>query len=271
MNIVEEYCCAPMNYVGGQETIAIEVPILNGRNALHLNWREHGFELIQHSSAVTDWFSESEVKAKHYAEMAALAKQLTGCTHALVAGHISRNPEQAELHQDYAPIQFVHSDFTDNYGRLVTERYLSGNPESERALASAGLRAEDVASAKRMLILQFWRNVGPEIVDLPLAFCDAQTVPRQDMQALHVPSYAGGDFAFDTFAVTPPPSGTMHDWYVFPEMTADEVVAFRTFDSDRVRSGKPFWTPHSAFPDPTVRDSAPARCSIEVRATCLFT
>jgi len=257
--------------VGGQETIAVEVPILNGRDAPHLNWREHGFELIQNPSTVDNWFSESEVESKYYAEMTALAKQLTGCTHALVAGHISRNPEQAELHQDYAPIQFVHSDFTDNYGRLVIERYMSGNPESEKALVSAGLQAEDVASAKRMLILQFWRNVGPQAVDLPLAFCDAQTVPRQDMHAVHVPSYAGGDFAFDTFAVTPPPSGTMHDWYVFPEMTADEVVAFRTFDSEWARTGKPFWTPHSAFQDPTVADPAPARCSIEVRATCLFT
>lgn len=271
MNVVEEYCRAPMNYVGGEQTIAVEVPILNGRDAPHLHWREHGFELIQYPSSVANWFSDSEVEAKYYAEMTALAKKLSGCTHALIAGHISRNPEQAELHQDYAPIQFVHSDFTDSYGRLVVERYLSGNAESEKALASAGLQAQDVARAERMLILQFWRNVGPQAADLPLAFCDAQTVPRQDMQAVHVPSYAGGDFAFDTYAVTPPPSGAAHDWYVFPEMTAEEVVAFRTFDSARVSTGKSFWTPHSAFLDPVVADPAPARCSIEVRVTCLFT
>ena len=202
--------------------------------------------------------------------MAALAKQLTGCTHVLVAGHISRNPEQAALHEDYAPIQFVHSDFTDNYGKLVTERYFSDDPVNTMALNTAGLSAEDVARAERMLILQFWRNVGPSVMDLPIAFCDAQTVPRRDIYEVHVPSYAGGDFAFDTFAVTPPPANANHDWYVFPQMQVDEVVAFRTFDSAYVKNGKPYWTPHSAFEDPVVDDTAAARRSIELRATCLF-
>jgi len=259
-----------MNYMGGQETVPIEVPIWNGRTHAGLHWPKHGFELLHHVSAVSDWDNKREVANYYYAEMASLAKQMSGCTHALVSSHISRNPAQAQVHQDYAPIQFVHSDFTDNYAGLVTERYLREDPDSVRALTAAGLQASDVARAKRMLILQFWRNVGAPEMDLPIAFCDAQSVPRQDMQAIHVPSYAGSDFAFDTYAVHPPPSTSMHDWYVFPHMQVDEVVAFRTFDSDLVRTGKTFWTPHSAFKDPNVPADAPARCSIEIRATCLF-
>lgn len=270
MNIAHEYCYAALNYVGGHETIPLEVSIGDGRRAEHLNWQDNGFELFTHQSAVADWNSEAVVAASYYTEMAAFAKQLSGCDHALVSGHITRNPTQAAIHQDYAPIQFVHSDFTDNYGQLVTGRYLSGDPDSAKALAVAGLSAEDVARAERMLILQFWRNTGPAAMDLPIAFCDAQTVPRADMHAFHVPTYAGGDFAFDTFSVTPPPSGASHDWYVFPRMQADEVVAFRTFDSAMVANGEAYWTPHSAFVDPNVGADAPARCSVEVRATCLF-
>jgi hypothetical protein len=53
-------------------------------------------------------------------------------------------------------------------------------------------------------------------------------------------------------------------------MRPDEVVVFRTFDSDRVSRGETFWTPHSAFSDPTVAPRQPSRRSIELRATCLF-
>lgn len=269
MHAAPEYCYVPVNYLGGIETIPIEVSIMDGR-AVELDWRVNGFELIQHTSAVTDWDNEAEVAKCYYKEMSTLAKALSGADYALLGGHISRNPEAAAVHEDYAPIQFVHSDFTDNYGRLVTERYLSGDPELAKNLEAAGLAAEDVARAKRMLILQFWRNTGPALVDLPIAFCDAQSVPRSDMQSIHVPNYAGGDFAFDTFGVNPPPSSDSHAWYVFPQMQVHEVVAFRTFDSEMAAKGERYWTPHSAFLDPHAGPDAPPRRSIEVRATCLF-
>ena len=264
-----EYCFTPVNYMGGMETIPVEVSIMNGRGA-SLSWEVNGFELIEHVSRVTDWDNEAQVAERYYPEMSELAKRLSGADYALISGHISRNPDAAGVHEDYAPIQFVHSDFTDSYGRLVTERYLSGDADAAKALATAGLTAEDVARAKRMLILQFWRNTGPALADLPLAFCDAQTVPRSDMRAIHVPNYAGGDFAFDTYGVTPAPSGQAHAWYVFPEMHDTEVVAFRTFDSEMAAKGERFWTPHSAFLDPNAGPDAPPRRSIEVRATCLF-
>ena len=53
-------------------------------------------------------------------------------------------------------------------------------------------------------------------------------------------------------------------------MTVDEVVLFRAYDSDRAQQGLPFWTPHTAFADPTAGDDAPARQSVELRAICMF-
>ena len=70
-------------------------------------------------------------------------------------------------------------------------------------------------------------NVGAPQPDLPIAFCDACTVPVTDLESIHVPSYAGGDFAFDTLAVAPPQQADSHAWYTFPELSASEVVAFR--------------------------------------------
>lgn len=49
-----------------------------------------------------------------------------------------------------------------------------------------------------------------------------------------------------------------------------EVVAFRTYDTDLVRTGGTYFTPHSAFRDPGVEIGRPARSSIELRASCLW-
>lgn len=270
LNIAAEYCYAPVNYMSGAGIQAVEVSIVNGRQAQCLEWQANGFELVEHHSSVTDWDNAAQVRTVHYPEMAALAKTLSGADHALISSHICRNPEQADLHDDYAPIQYVHSDFADDYGQRIMQLYQQGNADTEAALTAAGLSADDVLRAKRLLILQFWRNVGPATPDLPIAFVDAQSVPRADVHQVHVPNYAGGDFAFDTLGVTPPPTGHEHHWYVFPNMQVDEVVVFRTFDSAMAAAGEPYWTPHSAFEDPHAGIAAPPRRSIEVRATCLF-
>ncbi len=263
------YCQTTLNYADANGITPQLVTIHNARQAAPFHWQTNGFELFQHRSAVTDWRDDAQLAKHYYPEMAALAKELTGCRVAMISGHIARNPEQAKTHEDYAPIEFVHSDFTDNYGELTKERYQLGQAFEMEALATAGITLDELLSAEDLMILQFWRNVGPAQMDRPLAFCDATSVPKQDMHAIHVPNYAGGDFAFDTFAVSPPPVEREHQWYVYPELSVDEVVALRTFDSRRVGTPDPYWTPHSAFVDPTL-PKAPARFSIEVRATCLF-
>jgi hypothetical protein len=48
------------------------------------------------------------------------------------------------------------------------------------------------------------------------------------------------------------------------------VLVFRTYDSALISTDKPFWTLHTAFEDPTVGPDAPARSSLELRATCIF-
>ncbi len=47
-------------------------------------------------------------------------------------------------------------------------------------------------------------------------------------------------------------------------------MAFRTYDSDLVKGGGTYFTPHSAFRDPSVEVGRPARSSIELRASCLW-
>ena len=259
---------AGLNYLSGPA----QVDVADGRAASLPGWETCGFERIDHAPAVQDWADDETIAHDHYPEMEALAAKLTGCDVALVSGHIKRNVDEAARHGDLGPITFVHSDFADSYGPLLRSRYVqTTDSEFAASLSRAGISGDDVARARRIVVLQFWRNVGPPKMDLPLAFCDCRTVPSSQVQAIPVTNYAGGGFDFEALGVRrPPPGEADHAWYAFDSLTADEAVAFRTFDSDRVGTGQPYWTPHSAFRDPDVELGRPSRSSIELRATCVF-
>jgi hypothetical protein len=264
-----------MNYVpcadaSSTDISAVEVQIANARTADLPGWEVCGFELMNAPSAVDDWSDEEAICSTHYPEAVRLAQDLTGCKHAVVSGHILRNPQSAVVHADLAPIQFVHSDFAETYGDRLREFYASDDVHARNALAQAGIHAHDVHDARRLVVLQFWRNVGPATMDLPIAFCDARCIPRDQVAAFPVSDYAGDGFAFDTLGILAPSDDTAHRWYTYPDMTCDEVIAFRTYDSDLLNTDQPFWTPHSAFADPRVAAGQPSRYSIELRATCLF-
>lgn len=268
------YCRARINYAarsgGGEAVEPTTVAILDGRRAKLPGWQTCGFELMQHASALGRWDDDAAIERTHYPEISALAQSLTGCDHALVSGHIKRDPEQAAKHPDLGPIEFVHSDFAASYGDRMRDFYRDAGDEATRALLRAGISADVVAKARRIAIVQFWRNIGPPKMDRPLALCDARSVTAEELRTLPVHNYAGGGFFFETLAVAAPRDPSAHRWYVFPEMQRDEVVVFRTFDSERAARGETFWTPHSAFADPAVAPGQPSRRSIELRATCLF-
>ena len=268
------YCHAPINYLGrsgvGETVEPTTIAIIDGRRAALPGWQECGFELMRHASMLAGWDDDAAIERVHYPEISAFARTITGCDHALVSGHIKRDPEQAAKHPDLGPIEFVHSDFAASYGDRMRDFYRDGTDESTRAQARAGISSDVVVKARRIAIVQFWRNIGPPKMDRPLAFCDARTVTVAELRTLPVHNYAGGGFFFETLAVVAPRDPAAHHWYVFPEMERDEVVVFRTFDSERAARGETFWTPHSAFADPAVAPGRPSRRSIELRATCLF-
>jgi hypothetical protein len=247
-----------------------DVEIRDGRTAGLPGWQECGFELVSHTSAVADWDDDDQIAAIHYAEIEELARKMTNADVALVSGHIKRSPAEAKRHQQLSPITFVHSDFADSHVDIIRSSYGPARPGAAATLARNGVTAQAVENATRIVILQFWRNLGPAKMDYPLAFCDARTVTREQSRAFHVSNYAGSGSNFDALAILAPDNAQDHEWYVFPELQPDEAVAFRTYDTDLVRERKTYFTPHAAFRDPDVSVGKPARSSIELRATCLF-
>ena len=272
---VTVFCRTTLNHptaVPSEQPAATEVEILDGR-AEHLpGWPVCGFELMDHVPAVGDWDDEDEIAAVHHPEMEALARQLTGCDHALVSGHIKRSPAEAARHRDLGPIRFVHSDFGARHDEIILGSLRDAFRDDKAVdLARRGLTAELVAGVRRVVVLQFWRNLGPPKMDLPLALCDARTVRVDDARPFTVRDYAGaGGGAFEALAVMAPSEPGRHRWYAFPELHVDETIAFRTYDTELVRAGQTWFTPHTAFRDPDVPLGEPARSSIELRASCLF-
>ncbi|MGB0268246.1 MAG: CmcJ/NvfI family oxidoreductase, partial [Pseudomonadales bacterium] len=198
-------CRAEMNYLGENITVTIEdgradpaLTLTAARLDDDAGWTRRGFALYRHRSSVTDWTDEDAIDQLHRREIAETAQALTGCTHALPYPAILRNPAMAETVADYAPIHFVHSDFTEDYGRMIGDPERTYQTFLGPLLASEGLPEDCVRRASRRLVLQFWRNVGPERADAPLAICDATTVPERDLERSWVESYGGGSFGFET-------------------------------------------------------------------------
>ena len=89
-----------------------------------------------------------------------------------------------------------------------------------------------------MLTLQLWRNVGSDVMDYPLAFCDGRSVARSELLPHIVETYGGVETRFESFLVMAPTAKPCpHKWYVFPWMQRDEAVVFRAFDSEFAAAG----------------------------------
>ena len=264
-------CRTMLNY--GQEGVEVEIRDARAATAsgeLGKGWRDCGFERLDHVSQVRDWTDNAEIAATHYAEVEALARELTGASHALVADHVKRTAEQAKREKEQSPVRLVHSDFAAGYDDIVRTSYREVHGRGAATLARSGLTSERIEAADRIVMLQFWRNLGEPKMDLPVAFCDNRTVTPDETKPFHYTGYVAGGRAFDALGVLPPADPDRHGWYAYPRLRVDEVVAFRTYDTELVRAGKTFFTPHSAFRDPDVEAGNPARFSIELRVMCLF-
>lgn len=265
------YCETTLNYADGEGARPVPVAIRNGRDHLAaLPFEDSGFTLLDHASAVSDWRDFHQVLDVHCAEAAELARWFTDCDQAVAYEPLIRSPEAARSIEDYAPIEFVHSDYTDDFAAMVRDPERAYGGFLLPLLTQHGLSHASLAQARRLAVLQLWRNVGHPQPDRPLALCDARTATRRDVRPVLVPEYGGARLEFETFYGVVPPDPAIQHWYTFPGLGADEVIAFRTYDSRRAAAGQPFWTLHSAFRDPCAGDHAPPRESVEMRVLCIW-
>ena len=211
---------------------------------------EAGFEFIDHRTAVKNFFDIEEVEAVYYPEVERLVRERTGARRVLVFDHTLRSGDEdiRETRKVREPVKAVHNDYTEWSG-----------PQRVRDLLPD--EAEELL-ARPFAIVQVWRAIDRPIQSDPLAIAHARSLPATDLIASErrYPHRVG-----ETYQVAYSPD---HEWYYFPEMTRNEALVFKVYDSET--DGRARFTAHTAFADPNTSRNAPARESIEMRTIAFF-
>lgn len=235
--------------------------IRDGRGAPQLDVQ--GFELVRFSPVVDDIYDPEEMEARYYPQVVDLVKRHTGASEVRVFVPFLRG-EEAQRRMPGAitnPAGAVHVDYTEHSGPDYFDRMLG--PDAER------LRG------RRYALINVWRPITGPLRDHPLALCDARTVDPADLMVSRTVSRSGakglrtpdGEVSVgEIYSVAFNPS---HQWYYAPDMTPDEALLLKNYDS-RLDMGVSRFSPHCAFADPTTPADALPRASIEVRTLAVW-
>jgi hypothetical protein len=209
-----------------------------------------GFELINHVSSVQDFYNDEEVVSVYYEEMASHVKEKVGADKVQIFSHITRNEAQAETGERKGGHRLVHNDFTTSFGATL-----------DPFLKETGINPQ------RIVVYNLWRRFDEDGVDTPFAVCDKRSVSDKELIPTDLFNYLPDQPNALTVEICQSSHSDLHKWYFYPEMNRDEVLMFKTYDSEE----KPFIpTLHSAFDHPDTPEGASPRESIEVRAVCFF-
>jgi len=216
-----------------------------------------GFVLLPHKSAVRNFRDPEEVKRIYPVETERLILDVTGADRVVVTGpgilRFGERSKEAGTLSNSLPARFIHIDVSGPTAEEFAARALAG-----------GLA--ELKGKRRYAHYNLWRVLSPPPQDVPLTLCDARSLAPADL----VPADAVFDvkgqpeWGFEGFVVRYNPK---HRWIYYSDMTRDEALIFKTYDSD---PAEPCHCPHSAFDDPTCPAGVPPRMSIEIRAIAYF-
>jgi hypothetical protein len=214
-----------------------------------------GFALFPHKSAVADFRNPEELTRIYAPEVERLVTEVSGADQVVVCDQIvlrfnERLPGPAELNI-LRPARFVHIDMSDSTAAVFTERW---QPKNNGQLV------------RRFAHYNVWRAFSPPPQDIPLALCDARSVlPSELIDADSITDIPGKPES--SIVVVLVRYSPHHRWVYFPDMSRDEVLVFKSHDSD---PGQPHHIPHSAFKDPSCPPGVAPRASIEARAVAFW-
>jgi hypothetical protein len=212
-----------------------------------------GFMLIEHASGVTDFTDRAALEAVHRAEITGLLSELSGADQVIVNSpgilRFSERAAKSGMLDNSRPARFAHVDISDATAAAFARRV---TPPEKRV--------------SRFAHYNVWRVISAPPQDVPLALCDARSVAASDLiladAVFDSPDRPEWSFEGLVFAHHP-----AHRWHWFPDMTRDEVIVFKTHDSD---PGQAHCVPHVAFDNPLAGPDAPPRASIEMRGIALW-
>ncbi|KAJ9661072.1 hypothetical protein H2198_002231 [Neophaeococcomyces mojaviensis] len=216
---------------------------------------KNGFALTEFHTSHSAWEDEASTKTNFYPQVVSFLKRELGAKEVLVFDHTIRTAANAQkkLTQETntsqrAPVMLVHCDYTAESGPVRVRQLL---PD----------RADDLLS-RRVAFINVWKPIRNVVEERPLAMCDVESAPQADFFKLYL-RYR--DRTGENYVMKHSDS---HKWWYFPMMTPEQVILLKTYDSET--DGRARFVGHSAFEDPTTRDGAPMRESVEIRTICFF-
>ncbi len=236
------------NYI--RHTVSIE----NARPlAEQFELDREGFRLVEQVTTVTDFYDDAQLEA-YEAEVKDLLYKLTGASEIIIFDHTRRSSSASvrSSRNIREASTVIHNDYSANSGHVRLRDYLNATNNIHRTQ----LLSTDFA------IVNLWRSINGTVVNHPLAMCDATTVPEADL----VPVKREGRERMGELQLML--HGASHRWCYFPQMTYDEALVFKTFDSRT--DGRTRFTAHTSIDDATAPLGAPPRESIETRCFVFY-
>jgi len=159
--------------------------------------------------------------------------------------------------------------------------------QNKKSLLDSNIVKEALEGKRRYAFINVWRSIDNEntVKNPPLACVDATTTTIDELRMFKI-HYI--DRVGENYFISPPAASGRreHGWYYYPEMTMDEVILLKQWDSrgavacgahsdgEEEKNGEKDKTStfaiHSAFIDPTYGEDAPPRKSIEVRCVAIW-
>ena len=243
---------APLKFIRRQdaEPAFRSVPISDMREiAETLSVDKEGFELLHHSTAVGDLYDDIAIEKTYVPEIEALLRRRFGASQVVIFD-VTRRSAGGEGKRNHnglpGPATQLHVDYTAKSG-----------PQRVKDILGEDEAARLTASGARVIQINVWRPIRGPVERSPLVFADASSVQPEDLIATDIkrPDRVG-----QVYNLAHAPS---QRWYYAPQMTRDEVLLIKGWDS--LEDGRARFTPHSAVELPETRSDAAPRESIEVR------
>ena len=235
----------------------------------------HGFMIARCPTKVRNFNDNAEVDAVYEREVADAVKTLTGASFVAVQGWMRRTTADLSALAGQKVAGYQHKG---GLQPQAGEAHIDYNPRTGQA-AGARLYAAhrpDGAGFSRHCCYSFWRTWSPPPQDWPLAVMDGRTIAGDELASntlFVVDEFPTGDALTapvpgedDMIAATILRYRPGHAWWYFSNMTRDDVLLFKFYDSDHSVTWR---CPHTAFHDASFAD-AQIRSSIETRCVAFW-
>jgi len=236
------------------------MPITSARG-MDTDLEREGFRIVHFPSSVVDFHQlqvDPAVDAQYMEETAKMLTDLLGAARVIMLGGGKKRYGESAVDQlavlkNAKPARYPHADNTDASALELAN------------LFDMFIDGFDLGAYRRWAMYNVWRAITPPPQDFPLALCDARSVsPTDEVTVTAITEELQGNIVHDTVSYVHNPA---HRWYYFPDMTIDEVIVFKSGDSDPTGAVR---VAHTAFTDPTCPSGVPTRASVEMRALAVF-